>query len=210
MTLDQQTYQPDVGFGTESSEEDALLSGLDDLEENEAETGEESDDTDSTKAAKGAKKTGSEQGDQAAKAPAAGLSRTSVRRVAAKAQEIAELIAEAHPAVPAAATLLKCGESITDLTTAIMLAPRTAATALNDLVEISDLEGVEAGIMAASLDKDRVRAVWALLGSISASFTENMPSNEMKAALALVRGISALTVDDQVNLARTADLLKKG
>lgn len=135
-----------------------------------------------------------------------GLSRAQIRRIAAKAQEVAETEERVRSI---AGSLVSSGTGIAELTTAIMAADRSVSQPIGDLTMIAESEPMEAGINAAALGRPRLKNVWALLAALDAGPKGNMPSADAKAALAVTKAIFALDEIAKAELASVVALLKK-
>jgi hypothetical protein len=144
------------------------------------------------------------------RAAAAKPNKTFIRRVAAKAIEIADA-PESTRAL--AAALLGSGEDTVELTTAVMTAGRGAGQPLVDISEIvTVLQGDEpwdAGVVATSLDGARQKAVWNILYTRGAVGTPTPPKSLPKAGSAIVKAINGLTDSDKSGLSAAGDLLKR-
>lgn len=135
------------------------------------------------------------------------MSRAQIRRVAAKAQEVAEADDVTRRA---AANLVGSGPGISELTTAIMAADRGSAQAISDLTQIAEMDDpMEAGVHATALERPRLRAVWSLLAALGAGPVGNIPNADVKAALTVAK--SAQNLDDEVTaqLESVVELMKK-
>ncbi|MCC3299453.1 hypothetical protein [Arthrobacter caoxuetaonis] len=135
--------------------------------------------------------------------------KASFRRVAAKALEVNEASATTRAV---AAVLTGSTEDVADLTAAIMTAPRGAAAALADLDEVIDALATrpwEAGVIAASMDRTRLKAVWGLLHALEAVDTPAPPARADKAGLGVVRAANELGDEQKAELVTAAELLKR-
>lgn len=137
--------------------------------------------------------------------PQRGLSRAAVRRIANKAQEISDTEPRI---VEVASAVLGTGTGLSEMTVAIMTASRTVTAPINDLIMVSEADPMEAAVYAGALGRDRLRAVWGLLGSLNDSDT-NLPASTPKAAIAVAKAVFALDDIAKAELAAVAELLKK-
>lgn len=154
-----------------------------------------------------AEDTGASAGPRAA---AAKPNKGFIRRVAAKAIEVAEAPDSTRAL---AAALLGAGEDTVELTAAIMVAGRGAGQPLSDISEIVTVlkgdEPWEAGVVATSLDGARQKAVWNILHTRGAVGTPTPPKSLPKAGSAIVKAINGLTDADKSGLTAAGDLLKR-
>lgn len=153
-------------------------------------------------------------------AGSATANRNLIRRVATKTVEVIEaapaeiavvanLLGLSTSLVPADGQRLT-GEAAASITTAIMTAPRSAATALGDLASIASAEGADQGIVAMTLGRSRMRGVWSLLGSLGIKgFSSSIPAVDAKAARALVSGVASLSAKEASTLEAARTLLRK-
>ncbi|GAB2733812.1 hypothetical protein [Nocardioides pakistanensis] len=135
-----------------------------------------------------------------------GLDRGAIRRIAVKAQEVTET---EETITGLAAHLLGCGTGLADLTTAIMSAPRSATAPISDLTTIAEADPMEAGVIAAEMGRDRIKAVWNLLAALGAGSSGAMPSANVKAAIAVAKAVFALDEDKKADLESVRALLRK-
>lgn len=150
-----------------------------------------------------------ESGAGRARAAKPASSKASFRRVAAKALEVNEA-SETTRAI--AAVLAGSTDDVADLTAAIMTAPRSAAAALADLDEVVDALATrpwEAGVIAASMDRSRLKAVWGLLHALEAVDAATPPARADKAGLGVVRAANDLGEEQKAELITAAELLKR-
>lgn len=130
--------------------------------------------------------------------------RSLIRRVASRAEALADAPADHRNLL---AELLNCRPEIAALTAAAMLSSRSDFAPVSTITSISDADPLEAGVLAADLDRADVKACWSLLETLGA-VDEKLPGNEMKAALALAKAVTSLdpdtirTLDDVVSLGR--------
>lgn len=135
--------------------------------------------------------------------------KASFRRVAVKALEVDAASATTRAV---AAVLTGSTEDVADLTAAIMTAPRGAAAALADLDEVIEALATrpwEAGVIAASMDRARLKAVWGLLHALEAVDTPAPPARADKAGLGVVRAANELGDEQKAELVTAAELLKR-
>lgn len=133
-----------------------------------------------------------------------GPDRALIRRVATKSVELAEADRDD---VALLATLLGAGTEQVDLTVAVMTAPRGATSALSDVKDLAGADGAERAVLAMTMGKPRMKALWAVLEHLDA-VNGSLPASDAKAALALAEvelGEAALA-----RLDRVADLAKRG
>lgn len=142
----------------------------------------------------------------AAGAPRNGMNRAAIRRVASKAQEVSETD---ERIVGIAAHLLGSGTGLADLTTAIMSAPRSVTAPVNDLNAIAESDPMEAGVNAAAMGRDRIKAVWNLLAALGSGSTAPMPTANAKAAIAVAKAVFALDDSAKSDLSAVSALLRK-
>lgn len=136
-------------------------------------------------------------------------SKAAFRRVAAKALEVD---AASGTTRSVAAVLTGSTEDAADLTAAIMTAPRSVTAPLSDLDEVIDALATrpwEAGVIAASMDRSRLKAVWGLLHALEAVDTPAPPARADKAGLGVVRAANDLGDEQKAELITAADLLKR-
>lgn len=141
----------------------------------------------------------------AQRATGGGLNRAAIRRVAAKAEEVATTD---ERIIAVAASVLGTGTGLAEVTTAIMAAPRSITAPVNDLNMIATSDQMEAAINATALGRDRIKGVWNLLGALSGSTTP-MPAANTKAALAVTRVVFDLDDIAKAEVDAVAALLKK-
>jgi hypothetical protein len=136
----------------------------------------------------------------------AGRERSFARRVAAKAVEIA---AAPEPDRKTLAGLLGCAADVVTLTAEVMCAPRGIATrAVTDLDGIAAADPMEAPIKAATLSRERQRALWSLLSSLGVAGS-TPPPNEFKQALATAKAVFAVNADTRQQLAGAVTLARR-
>lgn len=143
------------------------------------------------------------------RAAAAKPNKAFIRKVAAKALEVAD--AEDSTRVLAAA-LLGTGEDTLELVAAIMTAGRGAGQPLSDISEIVTAlkdEPWEAGVIATALDATRQKAVWNVLYARNAVGSPTQPKSQQKAGSAIVKAIHGLTEADKSGLSAAGELLKR-
>ena len=144
------------------------------------------------------------------RAVAAKPNKAFIRKVAAKALEVADAPDSTRTL---AAALLGSGEETVELTAAIMVAGRGAGQPLADISEIVTVlkgdEPWEAGVVATSLDGARQKAVWNILHTRGAVGTPTPPKSLPKAGSAIVKAINGLTDADKSGLSAAGDLLKR-
>jgi hypothetical protein len=178
----------------EIDEETPVLPDVDDELDDEADEADEAEDS-----AAGA----------GPRAAAAKPSKPFIRKVAAKALEVAD--ADDSTRVLAAA-LLGTGEDTVELVAAIMTAGRGAGQPLSDISEIVTAlkdEPWEAGVIATALDATRQKAVWNVLYARDAVGSPTQPKSQQKAGSAIVKAIHGLTEADKTGLTAAGDLLKR-
>ncbi|MGL5827729.1 MAG: hypothetical protein ACRCYU_23415 [Nocardioides sp.] len=130
--------------------------------------------------------------------------KTAVRRIARKAQEVAEAPPEV---VDIAARLLGCGTGIAELTTAICMGGSTQVLA--DLERIAGSDPMEAAIIAVQLERSRLKAVWVLAASLSGRKAQALPGGDGKAGLAVAKTVIKLGEAARARLAAATTLVKK-
>lgn len=133
------------------------------------------------------------------------ISRAAIRRIAAKAEEVAETPDKVRAL---AAKVLGSTDTVTDLTTAIMLADRAAAAALTDLKKIVAETGeneMTAMVTVIDMKKERVKAVWSLLEDLGVEKAKkSLPASDAKAGMQVVQTVKAV---DPASLAPVDDVL---
>lgn len=183
--MTQHIYEDATGLDNDPDidPEDAL-DGLDEDAESPEETGADQD-----------------SGDARQSAAARGVTRAQVRRIAVKAQEVAEADDETRALT---AHLVGSGTGLADLVTAIMCAPRSTSGAVTDFRTIVESDMWDAGVKAHAMGRPRIRAVWALLVALGVELPE-VPQTVQKAAPELAKAIfaHAESVTDSLEAALT-------
>lgn len=143
------------------------------------------------------------------KAGAKGISRAQVRRIAAKTVEVLDADEATRTVVSA---LVGSSTDAVELTSSIMVAPRTAKAPLNDIDELAQLikdnEQFRAAISAGALAPAQRKAMWTALVAVNAT-TGTMPADTQKAVLELLKAITGLDADAQGTLEAAAELIKR-
>lgn len=187
---DPATEPEDFGVGDDLNEEEAI--GHD-----EVGAGVEDDQDDS--------ESGESKG--ATTGPASGSNRALIRRVAAKAAEVAEADQQT---LGVAVSLLGCGTGLADVTTAIMTAPRAVTAPFADLLSIAEASGAEQGIIAMTMGRPRLRAIWSLLDDLGIpGFHSSIPPSDAKAALAVAAGANTVGEETRRSIEAVKALLRK-
>lgn len=184
----------------------------------EADDGDDADETDETDPDEAEDDGDDEPGDEdpatgttatGARRRAAGAGRTVsrglLRRVAAKALALAA--ADEDDRAPLA-VLLGTTTDPTEMTVAIFTTARTAAAPVGDLLSVADADPMEAGIAVLSMDKPRVRAMWALAESLGV-LSVAMPASDSKAALALAKAAQSISDTQRERLSLVADMARR-
>ena len=118
---------------------------------------------------------------------------TLVKRVAQKAQDLAGAAEEERSLL---AFLLGTETSIGELTVAVFNSSRSSWTVVADLNSVADADPVEAGVIAATLGRPRMKAVWGLLAELGAA-QAGMPAIDVKAAVGIAKAAAALLSTDR-------------
>ncbi|WP_375000085.1 hypothetical protein [Aeromicrobium sp. CTD01-1L150] len=134
------------------------------------------------------------------------LSRAAVRRVSAKTIDVDQAPSDV---TRTAAYLLGVDDDPVSITTALMSAGRSAQTPVNDLRAIADADPMEAGVIAATMDRPRLKAVWGLLGVLGIASSSTLNESDTKAALRVVRGVSEVGEQQHTLIDATLALLRK-
>lgn len=140
---------------------------------------------------------------------AAKANRAQVRRTAQKTLEVHAATATTRAL---AAAVLGCADDVVEIATAVITAPRASGTALADLGDLADAvrtNQLQAGILAASLERSRLKAVWALLHALGAVASAALPNADMKAALATANAVGELSDEHNASLEAAAELIKR-
>lgn len=130
-----------------------------------------------------------------ARPAARAITRAQVRRIVAKTLEVAEAPEDTRKV---ASALLGCTSAVADLSASIVLAKRGVLAPVTDVKALAAADPLEAGIDAATMGRDRIKAMWTLLTALGA-LKSDLPASDPKAALALVKTIH--TLDEMTNLA---------
>lgn len=137
----------------------------------------------------------------------AGPDRALIRRVATKVIDV--LNAPVDQRETLVSLLGATSSEPVDLTLAIMTAGRTAMAPVNDLLTVADTDPFEVGIVVMSMEKPRMKAMWALatqLGVIDGT----IPAVDAKAAMALAKASRDLTGDHRATLDAVVTLARRG
>lgn len=130
-----------------------------------------------------------------------------VRRVAAKAAEVASTKSETRGV---AATLLGVEDNLVDLTAAIMTSGRSTLQPFQDLTKIAEADPFEAAIVAGALDATRRKRVWGLLEALGLVPDSDLPASSAKAGVNIARTVHQQNLDDiNEDLVDVVELLKK-
>lgn len=135
--------------------------------------------------------------------------RAQFRRVAQKALDVH---AATETARTLAASVLGCPSTPADLAAYIMTAPRQSTSPLADIAQVAEeiaKNPLMAGIIPASWEMPRVRAVWAVLHGLGAVTTASAPASSAKAAGLILPAVAGFSEEDQTELAHAAELLKR-
>lgn len=133
--------------------------------------------------------------------------RALIRRVASKA---AELVNAPKSRRETLASMLGAGSDLGDLTFAVMTADRGALAPATDLTAIAEAEPFSAGVVAGALGRPRMRAVWALLGTLHVTLPSvSIPPSDAKAAIALAQACHTLASPARDELAKVVALARK-
>lgn len=132
-----------------------------------------------------------------------------MRRIAAKTVEVLDAEESTRAVVSA---LVGSSADAVELTSSIMVAPRTAKAPLTDIDELSALikenEKFRAAINAGSLAPAQRKAMWTTLVAVGAG-TGNLPTDTQKAVLELLEAITDLDAGATATLEAAAELLKR-
>lgn len=108
-----------------------------------------------------------------------------IRRVANKAQQLAESTPDTLDTL---AVVLAAGPTLADLTTAVCSAGKPQLEAANDLLEVLGSPTAEAAVVAASKGRVRLRAMWRITSHLSLT-PAAAPESDAKAAIALAHAL---------------------
>lgn len=134
------------------------------------------------------------------------ISRAATRRIASKAVEVSK----ADGAVVAvAAQLLGTSEDVVDVTVAINHADRSVSRPVADLSSIVEADPMEAGIIAATLERSRLRAVWNLLAALGVHNGSALNEADAKAALRVAKAVIDISSDQRALLDDAVALLRR-
>lgn len=132
-------------------------------------------------------------------------SKAVVKRIVAKVAEVTDAPEETRRV---AAALLGCSTDVSELSVAILTAPRAALGPVHDLTAIGESDPMEAGVVAATMGKDRIKAVWSLLVALDVA-KGTPPASIAKAAIALAKTVFALDEIVKCELEAAIALVKK-
>ena len=129
--------------------------------------------------------------------------RNLVRRVAAKAEQVAFAPSSQTALL---ASLLGCADSVSSLTTAVISGVGRRLSPIADVTALRDSEPLQAGIAAAAMDRDRLKALWRVLQQLGAVGGGRLPASDPKAALAVAEAAVALSEEQIAELDAVASL----
>ncbi|MFC8797312.1 hypothetical protein ACFT2C_06240 [Promicromonospora sp. NPDC057138] len=138
--------------------------------------------------------------------------RALIRRVAAKAKELAEAPA-AHRAV--LAELLGVRTDLAELTVAVMTddgASLRSVRSVRDLITIRDAmeaDPLSGALAIAELGRPGVRAVWSLLSTNGVDLPRTVPASDAKAAIVMARKVTDLDDGVLAELAAVGELARR-
>lgn len=188
--FENETHYPDYSGSPESNELEALLESEDDIDY--------SDDAEDDIDADG----------KPAKSTNKSSNRALIRKVAAKAEELASAPTKDKDLL---AHLLGSGTATADLTVAVITATRTSLVAVADLKEISEQYAVnqmQAMVVAIGIGRNRQKALWSLLVHLG-KLTGKPNASESKAAMDIATAISTLDKSQHSALDRALALAKR-
>lgn len=149
-----------------------------------------------------------DNGASTAKTSAKSSNRALIRKVAAKAEELASAQAKDKALL---AHLLGSGTTTADLTVAVITAGRSAFAAVSDLTEIAEVVSVKpmkAMLIATAAGRTRQKALWSLLVHFG-KLTGKPNASESKAGMVIAEAVSELSKDQHSALDRALALAKR-
>jgi hypothetical protein len=127
-----------------------------------------------------------------------------IRRTIAKTIEVNTLSADAANLL---ADALGCDGDVASLTLAVMTTGRAQLAPISALLEMASMDPLEAGVVAAGMDRPDLRRVWSVLAAMG-RVPATMPGADAKAALALAKVVVDLKPDDLAELEVLTDVAK--
>lgn len=136
-----------------------------------------------------------------------GVRRADVRRIVGKYLQLAEADSVDLDLL---GTLYGVKADATELTIAVMAGSRASLSAVNDLHAIAQADPFEAAIVAASLAPAELKAVHALLVSLGAASTKELPGGAVtKVAGRVARDVHSLPANARERLDKVLGLTKR-
>ena len=124
-----------------------------------------------------------------------GISRAQARRIAAKAISLDQASVDER-ALAARMLGLSADADPAHMAAVIFTSPAHTPIEVADARAIAEADPMEAGILAGSLERSRMRAVWTLLNALGVPGTSKaLPNSDAKAALSLAKKILSLEAD---------------
>ena len=146
---------------------------------------------------------GSEPAHRKRKSTSTSLTKTVTRRVVSKTLEVHSAAATIRDT---ASAILSVPNDTSEIVSAIF-ATKNLSSVFNDIDKIANSDPMEAAVVAASLGRERMKAVWKILTVIGAANGAALHSSDAKAGLAIARAAVAVTAEQAVALADANDLL---
>lgn len=137
------------------------------------------------------------------KPKAGGISKAQVRKIVTKALEVEITSSDTRHL---AASVLGISNDTTDLVAAIFANSKGASAVFDDINEIVEADLMEVAIIAASLGRERMKAVWKVLTILEAA-TSPLHASDAKAGLAIAKAVKSLNNEQTGALSDTSDLL---
>ena len=137
------------------------------------------------------------------KSTSTSLTKTVTRRVVSKTLEVHSAAATIRDT---ASAILSAPNDTSEIVSAIF-ATKNLSSVFNDIDKIANSDPMEAAVVAASLGRERMKAVWKVLTVIGAANGSALHSSDAKAGLAIARAAVAITAEQAVALADANDLL---
>ena len=146
---------------------------------------------------------GSEPAHRKRKSTSTSLTKTVTRRVVSKTLEVHSAAATIRET---ASAILSVPNDTSEIVSAIF-ATKNLSSVFDDIDKIANSDPMEAAVVAASLGRERMKAVWKVLTVIGAANGSALHSSDAKAGLAIARAAVAITAEQAVALADVNDLL---